>query len=161
MNEQTRRLTSLTVLGVLMIAVLAFTAISVTNWLAIQSQIETAEARAELPPAADPQRYLLQAESHGVAGANFQSRLRDAAQTAGLTINRQRTLPAEDASDLRVVVELEASGEISEIAVFLHSVESTTPALIVATASFRPERSGSALRMTARIEGRLNPGAVR
>lgn len=160
MSEDTRRLISLTVLGVLVVAVVALSVMAAGHWADLQSRIAVAENRADLPPAADPQRYLIHAGSRGVATADLQSRVTEAARVAGVTMDRRLPQPADQNDALRLIIDVEASGTIGEISAFLHSVESTTPALIVTEASLRPMREAGELRLTATIEARLSPGAA-
>lgn len=160
MTEDNRRALSLAGLLLLVVGVIALTAWSVTGWISTQNRIAAAERDAELPPAADPARYLLTAASRAQARADLQTRLNEMARTNGVTLSRFDTDPASDTDALLMTSEVEVSGGIGEIAAFLHAVESTVPALIVTEASLRPGRTEGELRMTASIEARLSPGAA-
>ncbi|MEN0653527.1 MULTISPECIES: GspMb/PilO family protein [Hyphobacterium] len=160
MTEDSRRALSLASLLVLVIAVIALTAWSVSGWVSTQDRIAVAERDAELPPAADPQRYLLTAASRAQARADLQTRLNEMARQNGVTLSRFDTEPANPDDALRMLSEVEVSGSIGEISAFLHAVESTTPALIVTEAGLRPARTEGQLRLTASIEARLSPGAA-
>ena len=159
MNEQARRTVSLVAIAAIIVVAAYLCGASVGQWFALNARIETAEAQAELPPAADPQRYLLNASSWSEATANLQTRLNEAARLAGINLSRTNIESATDADPLAMAAEIEASGTMSEIAAFLHTVESATPALIVETASLRPIRDSDRLRLTARVRARLTPGA--
>lgn len=160
MTEDNRRALSLAGLLLLVVGVIALTTWSVTGWISTQNRIAAAERDAELPPAADPQRYLLTAASRAQARADLQTRLNEMARVNGVTLSRFDTEPASDTDALLMTSEVEVSGGIGEIAAFLHAVESTVPALIVTEASLRPARTEGELRMTASIEARLSPGAA-
>lgn len=160
MTEDNRRALSLAALLLLVIGVIALTAWSATSWISTGNRITVAERDAELPPAADPARYLLTAASRAQARADLQTRLNEMARVNGVTLSRFDTEPAADTDALLMSSEVEVSGSIGEIAAFLHSVESTTPALIVTEAALRPARDEGQLRLTASIEARLSPGAA-
>lgn len=161
MSEDTRRMISLSLLGVLIVLVLAATSIAIADWFAIQSRIAAAEASAELPPAADPQRYLLHAGSRGEASATLQSRINEVARASSVTVSRSRPIPADERDALRMAYEVEVSGTIGNIAAFLHAIESNIPALVISNAEMRPARDAPTLRLTVTIEARLSPGAAR
>jgi len=160
MTEDNRRALSLVALLVLVAGVIALTAWSVTQWVDTGNRITIAERDAELPPAADPARYLLTAASRAQARADLQTRLNEMARVNGVTLSRFDTAPAADTDTLLMTSEVEVSGSIGEIAAFLHAVESTVPALIVTEAALRPAREEGELRLTASIEARLSPGAA-
>ncbi|HAQ35278.1 MAG: hypothetical protein CMF74_15240 [Maricaulis sp.] len=159
MNEQSRRTISLAAIAAIIVVSAYLCGVSAGQWLGLNARIEAAESRADLPPAADPQRYLLVADNRSTATADLQTRLNDGARVAGMTLSRTNFEAASDDDPLTVFADIEASGTLVEISAFLHMVESTTPALIVETASLRPLRDSDRLRLTARIRARLSPGA--
>lgn len=160
MNAGTRRMIGLAALALFFAATIALTAWSAASWIGMGRRIEMAEARAELPPAADPARYLLIAPSRAEASGDLQERLNEAASAAGLTLSRVTIAPVDTSDTGRMAAEIETSGSMGELAAFLHAVESSLPALIVPEASLRPIREAEVLRLNARIEARLSPGAV-
>jgi len=158
MTPDIRRMVSLVATGVfLLIAIIGF-AIVLTGWFGVQSGIAQAEADQAVPPAADPARYLSPGESHAVAGSNLQTRLNEAARTAGLTTGRVNITPVDNADPLAVIVEFQAEGEMADLAQLLHSIEATLPALIIEDVTLAPIRRSSRLQLTATIHARREPG---
>jgi len=158
MTPDIRRMVSLVATGVfLLIAIIGF-AIVLTGWFGVQSGIAQAEADQAVPPAADPARYLSPGESHAVAGSNLQTRLNEAARTAGLTTGRVNITPVDNADPLAVIVEFQAEGEMADLAQLLHSIEATLPALIIEDVTLAPIRRSSRLQLSATIHARREPG---
>lgn len=158
MTPDIRRLVSLLAIGLILILSLTGFAVTLTGWLDVQSDIEQAISDQEVPPAADPARYLSPGESHAVAGSNLQTRLNEAARGAGLTTGRVNISPVDTADPLAVVVDFQAEGEMDNLARLLHRIEASLPALIVEEVRLTPIRDSSRLQLTATIRARREPG---
>ncbi len=158
MTPDIRRLVSLIAIGLVLVISLTGFGVSLTGWMGVRSDIDQALADQDVPPAADPARYLSPGESHAVAGSNLQTRLNEAARNAGLTTGRVNISPVNAADPLAVVVDFQAEGEMDNLARLLHSMEASLPALIVEEVRLTPVRNSSRLQLTATIRARREPG---
>lgn len=158
MTPDIRRLVSLIAIGLVLVISLIGFGVSLTGWMDVQSDIAQALADQDVPPAADPARYLSPGESHAVAGSNLQTRLNEAARNADLTTGRVNISPVNSADPLAVVVDFQAEGEMDNLARLLHSMEASLPALIVEEVRLTPVRNSSRLQLTATIRARREPG---
>ncbi len=112
-----------------------------TNAWRLHQQIITAEQ--DQSPHDDaqalPQRYLVQAPSHGAAGAALLTRLRSSARLAGVSLERTEPRPADPSDPHNLSISAQASGSTQAIAAFLYEIEAKAPALTVKRARLSSE----------------------
>ncbi|MCW5724708.1 MAG: hypothetical protein KIS81_07095 [Maricaulaceae bacterium] len=162
MSPEARRIVALAAA----VAVLALAAIAAASagagWTRLNAAIASAEGRTGSAPEADPARYLAAGDSRAEASAGLQERLGGAARAAGASLARVRIGAEERTDPSRITLEVEAEGDLGELARFIHAVEAAPPALAVTQMRLSAAgESGDRLRLTARIEARRRPEAVR
>ncbi len=90
-----------------------------------------------------PQHYLIEAASHGAAGAALLARLRSSARAAGLSLERAEPRPLDPADPNSVKISAQASGNEKSVAIFLHDLEAKSPALLIERARLSGDESDS------------------
>lgn len=160
MNPDIQKILALGLGAATLIVSIVLTVIAVGNWSSTNDQIAMAEANSGLPPAADPARYLISGSSRAESSADLQDRLDGAATDAGLDVSSIRIAPVVDANPLHMTVDVAASGGMREIAIFLHAVESSLPALIVSSTRISPTDTEDMLQLEVRIEAQRSPGGT-
>ena len=93
-------------------------------------------------PAAAPSLYLVEAGSHGAAGAALLARLRNSARVAGVSLERAEPRAADPADPHSVKISAQASGRSRDIAAFLHAIEAKPPALVIERARLDTDKKG-------------------
>jgi hypothetical protein len=78
-----------------------------------------------------PQLYLVQAPSHGAAGATLLARLRASARKSGVSLQRAEPRPLDPADPQSVKISAQASGPTEAIAAFIYELEARPPALLI------------------------------
>jgi len=158
MNPDIQKILSLGLGAATLIVSIVLVVMAIGNWTSTNNQIAVAEANSGLPPAADPARYLVTGSSRAESSADLQDRLEGAATDAGLDVSSIRIAPVVDANPLHMTVDVAASGGMREIAIFLHAVESSLPALIVSRTRISPTDAEDRLQLEVRIEAQRSPG---
>jgi len=159
MSPDARRSLSILAGLVLFLGSLVLVVTAVLDWRATGQDIVTAESRENLPPAADPARYLIAGSSRAEATADLQGRLSEAARDAGIGLPGSVRFGQENPDNpLQITIDVTAEGDIEGLARFLHALESRLPALIVTRARLIAGDTDSQLRLEVRIEARRAPG---
>lgn len=159
MSPDARR--ALSILGglVLFLGSIVLLVSATLDWRATGRDIAVAESRENLPPAADPARYLIAGASRAEATADLQGRLSEAARDAGIGLPGSVRFGQEDPDNpLQITIDVSADGDIEGLARFLHALESRLPALIVTRARLVTGDADAQLRLEIRIEARRAPG---
>lgn len=133
--------------------------LTASGWMQLRQDIAQAEAERVLPPAADPARYLTPGENFAVASSNLQSRVTAAARESGVTASRVQIDPQSSGDPLRMVLDFQAEGDLTDLAELLHRLESGVPALIVEQVRLTPIRRSSELQLSASLRARREPGS--
>ena len=121
-------------LGALVLALSLYAALftGLQAWSLYQRiQAGTRAQSAQVHETVLPSRYLIEAASHGAAGAALLARLREAARQAGVSLQRAEPRAADPADPHSVKISAQASGPARGLAAFLHAIEAKPPALII------------------------------
>ncbi len=94
-------------------------------------KISRAEQNSQTRETILPSRYLIEAPSHGAAGAALLARLRQAARQSGVSLQRAEPRAADPADPHSVKIAAQARGQTRDLAAFLYAIEARPPALIV------------------------------
>ena len=101
-----------------------------------------------------PSLYLMQAASHGAAGAALLARLRKDARQARVSLQRAEPRAADKSDPQKVKISARASGRSRDIAAFLYAIEAKPPALIIERARFDGDKNDQVsidILVTARV----------
>lgn len=159
MSPDARRALSILAGLVLFLGSVVLLVSATLDWRATGRDIAVAESRENLPPAADPARYLISGASRAEATADLQGRLSEAARDAGIGLPGSVRFGQEDPDNpLQITIDVSADGDIEGLARFLHALESRLPALIVTRARLVTGDADTQLRLEIRIEARRAPG---
>ena len=88
-----------------------------------------------------PSLYLVQAASHGAAGAALLARLREDARQSRVSLQRAEPRAADRTDPQKVKISARASGRSRDIAAFLYAIEAKPPALIIERARFDGDKN--------------------
>jgi len=157
MNPDIQKIIALVTGALVLLGSILLVIMAIGHWSTMNDEIAVAEVNSTLPPAADPARYLVSGSSRAESSADLQARLNGIATDAGLDVSRIRIAPQDTSNPLHMTVDVEADGEMAQIATFLHAIEASLPALIISRTRITPTDTDGMLQLEVRVEAQRSP----